>query len=155
MVVANKSSALEGFDQFIKDFKRPMQLQYDRSINRDLSQQNWQGLFKRNVTLVLRQAYIEIINQLKQLPAKSGVIGLDNNTNPLATEVLGSMDDFVDGFVQFVLQKHRTSCALSNFPDEHRPSEEYIAETLELIEQDWQSFVSQVNIVMTRVMAAG
>ncbi|MGZ5541986.1 MAG: hypothetical protein ACXWE3_09675 [Methylobacter sp.] len=36
-------------------------------------------------------------------------------------KTLSALDGFVDDFLLFVVDKHRTSCALSNFPDEHKP----------------------------------
>ncbi|MGR9117278.1 MAG: amine oxidase [Gammaproteobacteria bacterium] len=126
------------FEQFVQALKRTMQRQYDRNINKDLSQQHWQDLFKRNVTGSLRQAYTESLAQLRQLSFKSAIPGLSNR-------VLHTFEGFIDEFLQYALQKHRTSCALSNFPSEHNPSRDYIAAVLCEANKDWQSFVEQVG----------
>lgn len=129
---------LARFEQFVQQLKRTMQRQYDRSINRDLSKQQWQDLFIRNVTASLREAYAESLAQLRQLSFKP-------DTPNLSARVLKPFDDLIDEFVQYALQKHRTSCALSNFPDEHKPSPDYIADVLTQTNRDWQTFAEQVG----------
>ncbi|MDD4913616.1 MAG: hypothetical protein PHW13_01090 [Methylococcales bacterium] len=43
------------------------------------------------------------------------------------------------------MDKHRTSCALSNFPDEHKPDVAYVNEVLREIASLWQNFAVRVN----------
>lgn len=128
---------LARFEQFVQELKRTMQRQYDRNINRDLSKQQWQDLFIRNVTASLRESYAESLAQLRQLSFKP-------DTPNLSARVLQAFDGLIDEFVQYALQKHRTSCALSNFPDEHKPSPDYIADVLTQTNRDWQTFAEQV-----------
>jgi monoamine oxidase len=45
----------------------------------------------------------------------------------------------------FVVNKHRTSCALSNFPGEHKPDKTYINEVMREIAGLWQNFALDVN----------
>ena len=129
---------LARFEQFVRELKRTVQRQYNRSINKDLSKQLWQDLFIRNVTASLRQAYAESLVQLRQL-------SFESDAPNLSSRVLQAFDGFIDEFVQYALQKHRTSCALSNFPDEHKPSQDYIADVLAQTSRDWHAFVEQVK----------
>ena len=138
MTENSNSESLARFEQFVQELKRAMPRQYDRSINRDLSQQQWHDLFIRNVSASLQQAYSEALAQLRQLSFKPDTPGL-------AIRVLQPFDGFVDEFMQYALQKHRTSCALSNFPDEHKPSQDYIATVLSAAYKDWQAFAKQVS----------
>lgn len=43
------------------------------------------------------------------------------------------------------VHRHRTSCALSNFPDEHKPSVDYITEVAQAIGARWHDFAMTVN----------
>ncbi len=138
---------LAALDQYVATLKQAMKRQYDRSINKDLSQQHWQGLFKRNVTLVLKQAYEEALTQLQQLSVDAEQAETEQVAPLLSGGILQSFEGFNDELIQYALHKHRTSCALSNFPDEHNPSRDYIAEVLQETNQDWQVFVEHVNAV--------
>ena len=114
--------SLAEFDQYVTELKQIMKRQYDRSINKDLSRQQWQGLFKRNVISALKQVYEDALGRLIQLSFDPEGIEAVKEVAELTALVLQPFDGFVDEFVQYALQKHRTSCALSNFPDEHKPS---------------------------------
>ncbi|MEJ2141971.1 MAG: amine oxidase [Gammaproteobacteria bacterium] len=137
-------SDMDEFKMFVTGMKSSIKRHYDRGINRDLSQQNWQNLFKRNVTGVLQQAYDDALKELKQLSFEQG-------DNVLAIEALTSFDGFIEELLDYAIQKHRTSCALSNFPDEHNPSPQYINEVLEQVEKDWKGFVAVLTAIHLRV----
>jgi monoamine oxidase len=133
---------LVSFEAYVaEELKRTMRREYDRSVNRDLSSQNWRGLFKRNVTLVLRQTYDASLVQLQQL-------SFGGSGSHLTLLALKAFDGMVEEFLHYVLQKHRGSCALSNFPEEHNPSEAYVEEVLAQINRDWQAFAKQVSGVL-------
>ena len=129
---------LRRFEKFVQDLKQSMQRQYDRNFNSDLSKQQWRDLFIRNVTASLQHAYAESLVQMRQLPFKA-------NAPDISARMLHAFDGFIDEFIQYALQKHRTSCALSNFPDEHKPSADYIEQVLMQTDKDWHAFVEQVG----------
>jgi hypothetical protein len=59
--------------------------------------------------------------------------------------VLRAFDNFVDEFLLLVVDKHRTSCALSNFLGEHKPDKTYVNEVRHDIAGLWQNFAIHVN----------
>lgn len=143
---------LESLNQFVIQLKRGMQRQYDRNINKDLSSQNWNDLFKRNVVAVLQQAYRDSLIRLQTLSVPSEQAPEQTQQqgfSTLAIQALQAFDSVVEDMLQYALQKHRTSCALSNFPDEHRPSEAYIGEVIQETSRDWQAFAAQVNCLLS------
>ena len=146
----DNTASLADFEQYVTGLKQVVKRQYDRSVNKDLSQQNWQNLFKRNVTSVLKQTYKDALTQLQSMYFAPEGVEIENRFSKLAVQALKPFAGFVDELMQYALQKHRTSCALSNFPDEHRPSEEYIAEVLRETAKDWQDFTLQVNAMVLR-----
>lgn len=123
---------------FLSGLRQQIQRQYDRAVNRDLSRQNWQGLFGRNVRQVLQDLYAELLMQSEQ--------GMDE-------DALQQISSLPETLMQYALQKHRTSCALSNFPEEHMPDSAYVAEVIQITEQDWQAFLLKLD--STRQMAKG
>ena len=111
--------------------------QYDRNVNRDLSQQNASGTFERNIIAVLNETYEAALKHLQRLPA--GTI------ESSATEIRHSFDEFIAELIQYALQKHRSSCALSNFPQEHNPAKDYISAVLTEVQAEWNRFVLQIQ----------
>ena len=121
--------SLESFSQYVAQLKQGMKRQYDRNINKVLSSQNWNDLFKRNVIAVLKQTYQDSLLQLQEAsvsPCKAQQQGF----SALAIQTLQVFNGMVDELLLYALQKHRSSCALSNFPPEHNPSEAYIDEVI-------------------------
>jgi monoamine oxidase len=53
--------------------------------------------------------------------------------------------DFIQSLVDDVVAFNRTSCALSNFPDEHHVSKEYMQVIYRDIAAAWQEFSLSAN----------
>jgi monoamine oxidase len=146
------ATSLAGFENYVNELKSTIKRQYDRCVNKDLSQQKWQDLFRRNIVDVLNQAYDHSLTQIEQLSTNIkrtdkfkihyGASGKDH--------ILKYFDGFTEDLIQYALHKHRSSCALSNFPDEHNPSQEYIAEVIQQANHEWEYFVFQLPSVMAK-----
>ena len=68
MRVENENTIkLADFRNAIDELKAGMKREYDRGVNRDLSQQRNQDVFRRNVTTVLRENYQQALARLQQL----------------------------------------------------------------------------------------
>jgi hypothetical protein len=147
------TTSLADFDQYVSELKQLVKRQYDRCINKDLSRQNWQDLFKRNITFVLKQAYEDSLTRLQQLSFDIDEVKAEKGFSQVAVQALKPFDGFAEELMQYALQKHRTSCALSNFPDEHNPSSDYIAEVIQELNKDWQAFAVQVNTIVSKCAA--
>lgn len=144
------AASLADFEDYVNDLRPVVKRQYDRSVNKDLSQQNWQNLFKRNIVEILKQVYDHSLTQMQQLsPDFKKINTVKNNYATLAQDyALKYFDGFTDEFIQYALKMHRSSCALSNFPDEHNPSQEYIAEVILEANHEWEHFVFQSRSVI-------
>jgi monoamine oxidase len=79
------------------------------------------------------------------LPFDSKESPVNRGLSDLSKEALTAFDGFVDEFLLFVVDKHRTSCALSNFPGEHKPDKTYVNEVMREIAVLWQNFALNVN----------
>ncbi len=131
-------SDLKHYTQHVTSLKKAAQRHYDRSANKDLSQQQWQGLFGRNVTLTLNTLYEDALPVIQQAVLET------NNKD----DILAPFTGVTDELAQYALQKHRTSCAFSNFPDEHTPSQDYISDTLLQAEKDWSTFCEKITALI-------
>lgn len=138
---------LTSFHDVVANLQSGMKREYDRSVNRDLSQQQYQDVFRRNVTMVLKSIYQQSLNSLEQLLIEDGSADKQelNRGQELSSKLLQSFDGVIEELIIYALQKHRSSCALSNFPDEHNPSEEYLSEVIEETSRDWSAFTMRFN----------
>ncbi len=133
------------FHRYVTEQKPLLKKQYETLLARDLSRQQWDGCFQRNVLIVLEQAYNEALTHLKILSFDTAASPVNRGLSDLTGKTLAAFDGFVDEFLLFVVDRHRTSCALSNFPDEHRPDKSYLIEVMRAIAGLWQNFALNVN----------
>lgn len=143
------SSSTTNLALFVSDLRQRMIREYDRSFNHDLSQQNSQYLLKRNLTTVLQGVYSATLTQLPELIIDLKPLDSNDEFSPGALQVLKLFDGIVEELLQYAIKKHKTSCALSNFPVEHKPDKNYIAQVIEAAARDWASFAVQVKDVLT------
>lgn len=139
------ADSIAEFCRYIGEQKPLLKKQYEQLLAQDLSRQQWDGCFQRNVLNVLEQAYDQALAYVKTLPFDSAGLPVDRGLSDLTKPVLAGLDGFVDDFLAFVVDKHRTSCALSNFPDEHKPDKAYVNEVMREIAGRWQDFALNLN----------
>lgn len=144
----DNTEALTSFTTFVNGRRAALKREYDRGINRDLAKQNSQDLMKRNLPAVLTQLYSDALKQLQQ---QQFTIESDADAQSLYDQYLKPFDGMIDELMQYVLQHHRSSCALSNFPAEHNPDVAYIIEVLSLAEQAFAGFKQQVGKLLQPV----
>ncbi|MGZ5017843.1 MAG: amine oxidase [Methylobacter sp.] len=141
----NNADSLDQFCRYITEQKPLLKTQYERLLAQDLSRQQWDGCFQRNVLAVLEHTYNDALAFVQTLPFDSAASPVNKGLSDLTKETLSAFDGFVDDFLLFVVDKHRTSCALSNFPDEHKPDKAYVNEVKRDIAGLWQNFALAVN----------
>ena len=139
------AESIAQFYRFIAERKPVIKKHYEQLLAKDLSQQQWDGCFQRNVLIILAQVYDEALVYLKTLPFDSTASPVNLGLSDLSKQALTAFDGFVDEFSLFVVDKHRTSCALSNFPGEHKPDKTYVKEVMRDIAGLWQNFALEVN----------
>jgi hypothetical protein len=139
------ADSIAQFCRYITERKPVLKKHYEQLLAQDLSRQQWDGCFQRNVLTVLEQVYDEALAYLKTLPLYSTASRVNRGLSDLSKQALTAFDGFVDEFLLFVVNKNRTSCALSNFPGEHKPDKTYINEVMREIAGLWQNFALDVN----------
>lgn len=125
--------------------KSVLKKHYEQLLAQDLSQQQWEGCFQRNVLIVLQQFYDDELVHLKTLPFDASTSRVNQGLSELTKQVLYVFDGFIDEFLLVVVEKHRTSCALSNFLSEHKPEKAYVQAVRRDIAEVWSNFATQIN----------
>lgn len=129
----------EDFQKFITQQKSVLLREYTRAINRDLAKQNFADLMQRNVLTVMQQFYENAMKHLSQM-------GTDN-VKLLKDVVLKDFTLVFDEFLQAAVKHHHSSCALSNFPEEHHPAADYIAQIIAAEKQLRNRCLEEENIL--------
>ena len=153
MTIDQKNSdSIAQLKQYIDQRKPVLKKHYEHLLAQDLSQQQWEGCFQRNVLIVLQQFYDDGLVYVKTLPLDSSTSPVNRGLSELTKLALQAFDGFIDEFLLIVVDKHRTSCALSNFPGEHKPDKAYVHAVRHDIAVLWQNFAINVN---THILECG
>lgn len=141
----NNADHVEEFSHYITSRKLTLKQQYETLLASDLSKQQWQDCFQRNVLAVLEPFYTEAFQQLQTIPFDVSSCVINNEMSDLTRQILKVFNGITDEFLLFVVDKHRTSCALSNFPDEHKPDKTYVNDVKRDISELWKNFALNTN----------
>lgn len=133
------------FRDYLNQRKSGMKTTYQERLARNLSRQQWNGCFQNNVVDVLAETYLDALAYLQSLPFSGGAADVDRGMSSLTRRLIPVFDGFVDEFLLFAVDKHRTSCALSNFPDEHKPSDDYVDAVKREVAEKWRDFALSAN----------
>lgn len=120
---------LEWLEQSMDQQLQQMNLAYVRSVNKDLTRQNWSGTFGRNVDAVLADS----------LGSWSAQLHSNTLTREDRLRAREMISDFTRAFIQASLKHNRTTCALSNFAEEHHPDADYLNSVILSAEQRIES----------------
>ena len=118
---------------------------YQRGINLDLSRHRVDGILERQL-LALVDAWLEACSRL----LGSGIGCGGDNPEALIARLAGLRDEMVS----YALQFNRSSCALSNFGEEHRPGRDYLERILLQVESRWQQWCVQNRPRMRTMLVA-
>lgn len=121
---------------------------YRRHLNRDLAAQQKQQLTQRAVLAAVEQVYSEALAQLDGLPLDTSQAPVERGRCSLTPEVLDNFKGFSKELLDQVLDFNRTSCALSNFPQEHQPERDYLEATARDLAAAWVEFALGVNRIL-------
>lgn len=154
MQTSENQVSLRQFNEHVAGLRAGAGRQYDRQINRDLARQQWQDLMLRNAVATVRQVYGEALRKLHTLSFERDEVPVSKALSVLTTQALQAFDGFADDFLRTIVEKHRTSCALSNFPDEHKPDRVYLTEVQQAVAAEWREFALQVNGYMLKKQRA-
>lgn len=142
---SDNSRSLAAFERYIAECGPLMKQRYDQRLAGDLSRQQWQDCFQRNVVAVMAEFYDEALAQLRLLRFDARRCEVKQGMVDLTGQVLAIFDGFSDQLLLYAVDKHRTSCALSNFPDEHKPDRAYVNAVKRDVADLWRNFALDIN----------
>jgi monoamine oxidase len=118
---------------------------YRHRLNRSLAAQQREQLTQRALLESMEEVFDKALAVLDDLDFDVGVVTVEGGRSSLTPGVQQPFGDLMRSVLDDVVAFNRTSCALSNFPDEHYLSREYHQVILRDIAAAWLEFSLAAN----------
>jgi monoamine oxidase len=146
------ADALQRFGDWARAQREDLLQRYRARVHGALSQQQDDQLTQRAVLGTLEALYEDALKQLRQLPLAGAAEAVQDGRHALTPEVLAPFQGMSDELLDEAARFNRSSCALSNFPFEHRPSAEYLRTIRRDLAAAWQQFAWAANACLLGAM---
>ncbi|QWG14651.1 FAD-dependent oxidoreductase [Bradyrhizobium sediminis] len=118
---------------------------YRHRLNRSLAAQQREQLTQRAILESMEEVFDRALAVLDGLDFDVGAVTVEHGRSSLTPGVQQPFGDLMRSVLDDVIAFNRTSCALSNFPDEHHLSREYRQVILRDIAAAWLEFSLAAN----------
>ncbi|MGY6217652.1 flavin monoamine oxidase family protein [Methylolobus aquaticus] len=143
---APNAASLSSFRTWVNTRRSDAFERYRRHLNQKLASQLREQITQRAVLGTMEQIYSEALAVIEDLPFEP-----DQEANSeLTYQLLSPFVGFNKALLDQVLAFNRTSCALSNFPDEHVVSPEYLETIARDLAAAWREFAFGVDAQIGR-----
>ena len=122
---------------------------YERRITQRLASQQRGQLTRRALLETVEAIFAAALAQLAEIPFATGDVPVAKGRSALTPLVQAPFRGLLSGLIEDAMRSNAASCALSNFPGEHRPSHEYTQVILRDIGGAWVEFSKNANAVLT------
>ena len=127
---------------------------YRHRLNRSLAAQQREQLTQRAILETMEELFDKALAELDGLPFEISTVAVERGRSPLTPGVQQPFGSLMESVLDDVKAFNRTSCALSNFPDEHHLSKEYLQVILRDIAAAWLEFSLAANRLLVAKASA-
>jgi monoamine oxidase len=142
------AASLAAFGAWVEDQRQQAFESYRQRLHRGLSSNQRDQLTQRAVLGAMEEAYGNALAMLDTLPFETASVAIEQGRCALMPNVQAPFGPFMKMLMEDVVAFNRTSCALSNFPEEHRLSTEYEHVILRDIAAAWREFSLNANSLL-------
>lgn len=128
---------------------------YRRRLNRSLAVQQRDQLTQLAILESMEEVFRSALAVLDDLAFDMSAATVDRGRSSLMPDIQQPFGVLMQSLIDDVTAFNRTSCALSNFPDEHRLSKEYTQVIMRDIAAAWQEFSLSANRMLLAKADAG
>lgn len=146
--VHSNQDSLARFRLWVSAQRESALQRYRLQLNQGLATQNKDQLTQRALLGSIEQIYSEALRELDALPFDVSAIAIERGRSDLTPVVLDPFDGFINTLIEEAVNFNRTSCAMSNFPGEHKPDQEYVQTIRRDLVAAWRDFAFSANTVL-------
>ncbi|MDJ0450128.1 FAD-dependent oxidoreductase [Methylocystis sp. JR02] len=136
---------LELFHEWVASRRAPAFAAYRQRLNFALSHGEREQLTQRAMLGAMEAIFADALSMIDELPFDHAGVAVERGRSDLTPKVQAAFDGFIQALLDAIIDFNRTSCALSNFPDEHKPAKDYVSATLRDIGAAWREFSLEAN----------
>lgn len=145
---ALNEASMARFREWVSSKRAPTFASYRQRLNFGLSNGQREQITQRAMLGAMEAVLKEALAVLESLPFDHSVVAVEKGRSDLTPLAQKAFDGFIQELLDGVIDYNRTSCALSNFPDEHKPSKDYLNATLLDIAAAWREFSLDANQIL-------
>lgn len=142
---SSNAESIAAFGQWVAAEQSRVIEAYRRHLNKMMSSPDKEIVTQRAMVATMEQVFSEALLRLDHLSFDLRAVPIERGRSALTPEILKPFDGFIQFLIDGVIQYNRTSCALSNFPGEDKPSKDYLQAILRDIAAAWKEFCLSVN----------
>lgn len=147
-LLAPNAASLAKFSQWVATQSDAAFEDYHRRLTRSLSLQQREQLTQLAILGTIEAIYDGALGVLNGLAFDMSNVAVERGRSALMPEVQKPFRDVMQRLLNDAVAFNRTSCALSNFPGEHRPSEEYMQTIMRDLAAAWREFSLAANAIL-------
>lgn len=145
------AAAIAGFAAAVQRLRAQAGERYRQQLVRLLSGQQHEQLTQRALLAAVDQTYSEALAGLDALAPWLGPQHAEQGRHALTPALLKAFDGWNKALLDEALAHNGSSCALSNFPQDHRPDAELLKAITRDLAAAWREFALELN---ARLLAA-
>lgn len=142
--IDNGASVAE-FGRFVAGQQAQLLEAYRKHLNKLMASPDKEIVTQRAMVATMEQVFSEALLQLEHLSFDMVGVPIEKGRSALTPDILKTFDGLIQFLIDSVIEYNRTSCALSNFPGEDKPSRDYLQAILRDIAAAWKEFCLSVN----------
>ncbi len=142
---AINASYLHQFGTTVTALRRNALQHYRQHLHRHLTAQHKQQLTQQALLDTVTQIYRTALDELAKLPFDTAHVAIQQGRSDLTPTLLSSFEGFNAALLAEVVEFNRSSCAMSNLPQEHELAVDYVAAIKRELVPAWHQFALHLN----------
>lgn len=148
MVLPINRAGVTWFAQWVDGQRAAALAAYERRITARLARQERDRLTQFALVETVEAVFAAALDQLRGMAFDSRSLPVERGRSALTPLIQEPFRSLLDGLVEDVLRFNGGSCALSNFPAEHRPAPDYVQTIMRDIAAAWAEFSISANALL-------
>lgn len=142
------TESVERFGQWVQAQRPRAAETYRGNLNRGLASQLKTQLTQRALLETAEGVYREALRELGQLTFDASDARVERGRSELTPQVLAPFRGFNEALLDEAVRFNRSSCAISNFPEEHEPPADYVSAIRLDLAAAWREFAISANALL-------